>query len=141
MKIAIILALVGIALAAPNPESEIQDQRTFGILGELFGNTNQCRNCRYNLSEANYCCNTGRDRSCCRYSNSNVGGSSYDPGQVGGSSYNPGYSNGYNNNKPGTCPNSYGRKRRSPQNILPPGFNTLEALIIPSISSVISLFT
>ena len=123
MKIAIILALVGIVLAAPNPESEIQDQRTFGILGDLFGNTNQCRNCRYNLSEANYCCNTGRDRSCCRYSNSNVGGSSYDPGQVGGSSYNPGYSNGYNNNKPGTCPNSYGRKRRSPQNILPPGFS------------------
>ena len=95
MKIAIILTLIGIALAAPNPESEIDtDQRTFGIFGDLFGNTNQCRNCRYSLSEANYCCNTGRDRNCCRYTNNVVGGSSYDPGHVGGSSYDPGHTGG-----------------------------------------------
>ena len=99
-------------------ESGIFPLETNGKLPELLEDSVGNRDSILALAAKTACCNTGRDRSCCRYSN--VGGSSYDPGYVGGSSQ-TGYGNGYD--KPGTCPNSYGRKRRSPQNILPPGFS------------------
>ena len=84
-KIAICLIVAAFAALA-YAESEIEtNQRTFGIFGDLFGNSysSQCRNCRYNQNEAGYCCRTGIDRSCCNYYN-NIGGSDYNPGYNGG---------------------------------------------------------
>merc|ERR1712156_1006326 len=109
MKFLILIALVIVSSSA---ESEIEtDSRFFGgIFGDLFGNNNQCSNCRYNLQEASYCCRSGIDTYCCNYSNNLINGNgNYDP------EFNPiGGSNFY---KPGSCPSNYygRRKRRSPE--------------------------
>ena len=71
-----------------------------GIFGDLFGNNNQCSNCRYNLQEASYCCRSGIDTYCCNYSNNLINGNgNYDPGfnPIGGSDF----------YKPGSCPSNY----------------------------------
>lgn len=79
-------------------ESEIEtDSRFFGgIFGDLFGNNNQCSNCRYDLQEASYCCRNQIDTYCCKFSNNLINGGNFDPG------YNP--SGDY---KPGFCPQNY----------------------------------
>ena len=94
------------ALPDTSQENNGVNQRFFGgILGDLFGGSGQCQNCRYDRNQARYCCRSNLDNRCCNYINS---------GTVGGSDYNPG-NNYNNNNKPGSCPNNYGRKRRSPE--------------------------
>ena len=69
-----------------------------GIFGDLFGNNNQCSNCRHNLQEASYCCRNAIDSYCCQFSNNLINGGGFDPG------YNPGGSDSY---KPGSCPSNY----------------------------------
>merc|ERR1712018_511492 len=103
MKLLIIFCTV-FAISLAENKVEDTNQRFFGgFLNDLFGNGNynQCNTCRYDSYEAERCCRNGIDRYCCNYINNNIGGSDYYPGN-GGSDF----------NKPGYCPNNYGRKRR-----------------------------
>ena len=92
------MILIALVIVSSSAESEIEtDSRFFGgIFGDLFGNNNQCSNCRYDLQEASYCCRNQIDTYCCKFSNNLINGGNFDPG------YNP--SGDY---KPGFCPQNY----------------------------------
>merc|ERR1711935_281868 len=106
MRHFLLLTLVIVAVSADSAQ-ETNPRFFGGIFGDLFGNNNQCSNCRHNLEEASYCCRNAIDSYCCQFSNNLINGGGFDPG------YNPGGSSIY---KPGSCPsNYYGRRRRSPE--------------------------
>ena len=106
----LLLTLVIVAVSADSAQ-ETNPRFFGGIFGDLFGNNNQCSNCRHNLEEASYCCRNAIDSYCCQFSNNLINGGGFNPG------YNPGGSDSY---KPGSCPsNYYGKSKKKIQQTTP----------------------